>query len=63
MELDPVTTLRVTAADVGSVVTPATDATSAMETAPSADGPMSDNPYSHIQYLLYGLPDDLTKEQ
>jgi len=69
-ERDPVTMLRVTTVNVSTMAdsaepatTPATDATSVAETAPSTDGPALDDPYSHIQCLLDGLPDDLTAEQ
>jgi len=67
---DPVTTLctttigaSMTAADAESATASATDAAVATETAPSTDNPTADDPYSHIQCLLDGLPDDLTDEQ
>ena len=43
--------------------TPATDATVATETPPPTDKPVAEDPYSHIQCLIDGLPDDLTDEQ
>jgi len=39
------------------------DATAAAETLLPTDKPTADDPYSHIQSLLDGLPDDLTDEQ
>jgi len=51
------------AAGAETATTFVTDATLATETAPSTDSPAADDPHSHIQRLLDGLPDDLTAEQ
>ena len=42
---------------------PAVDATAATGTALPPDKPKAEGPYSHIQCLIDGLPDDLTDEQ
>ena len=55
--------MSTTAADAETVMAPVADATAAMETPPSTDNPIVDDPYNHIQCLLDGLPDDLTDEQ
>jgi len=69
-ERDPITTLCPTtvgvstmAAGTETATTPASDATVATETPPSMDNLTADDPYSHIQCLLDGLPDDLTDKQ
>jgi len=55
--------VSMTASSARTATTPVTDATLVMEMAPSVDNPTADDPYSHIQCLLNGLPDDLTAEQ
>jgi len=51
------------AAGTKMVTKPVMDATSVTEMTPIMDSTMADGPYSHIQCLLNGLPDDLTAEQ
>jgi len=70
VERNPVATLRATtlgasttAVDAETAAASATDATVATGTAPPTDNPVADDPHSHIQCLLDGLPDDLTDEQ
>ena len=46
-----------------TATTTVSDATSVTETATSTYSPTANDPYSHIQCLLDGLPDDLTAEQ
>jgi len=75
-ERDPTTALRATTITASATGTGAevavnpematvsvTDVTSATEMVSSTDNPTADDPYSHIQCLLDGLPDDLTAEQ
>jgi len=69
MERDPVTTLCATTVGVSTApptqtaIAPVTGATAVSEPPPSTDNPAADDPYSHIQCLLDGLPGDLTDEQ
>jgi len=60
----PATTVGVstTAANAKTAAAPATDASAATEMPPLTDNPTADDPHSHIQCLLDGLPDDLTNE-
>jgi len=64
---DPVSTLGATTASASTTATgadvPAVDATAATEMPLPADNPTTEDPCSHIQCLIDGLPDDLTDEQ
>ena len=64
---DPVSTQHATTVSVSPTAAgaevPAVDATATTETAPPVDNPMTEDPCSHIQCLIDGLPDDLTDEQ
>jgi len=67
MEQDPVDIPRV-AAEKGNMAAdragaPAADATAAADIPPPTAEPTADDPHSHIQCLVDGLPDDLTDEQ
>ena len=67
MGQDPVNTLRATAENeimaAACASAPAADATAAADTSPPTAKPAADDPHSHIQCLVDGLPDDLTDEQ
>jgi len=56
------TTVSTSMTAVGANV-PAADATVATEMPPPTDKPTTEDPCSHIQCLIDGLPDDLTDEQ
>jgi len=64
---DPATTSSATPVGASTTAvgadTPVVDVTAATETVPPTDKPTTDNPCSHIQCLIDGLPDDLTNEQ
>jgi len=49
--------VSITAAGTDAITAPVADATAA------TDKPAADDPHSHIQCLIDGLPDDLTDEQ
>jgi len=67
VERDPVATSSATTVSASTTAagadTPVADATAATDTPPPMDKLVAEDPYSHIQCLLDGLPDDLTDEQ